>query len=121
MASSLDQLKLYTVVVADTGDINAIGQYKPTDATTNPSLLYAAAQQPQYSALVEEALAYAKSQSSNLDEQVTEAIDKLYVIFGAKILSIVPGRVSTEVDARYDVRPVLKLSIWEQHSCKLHS
>ncbi|CAI8045816.1 Transaldolase [Geodia barretti] len=100
MASSLDQLKLYTVVVADTGDINAIGQYKPTDATTNPSLLYAAAQQPQYSALVEEALAYAKSQSSNLDEQVTEAIDKLYVIFGAKILSIVPGRVSTEVDAR---------------------
>ena len=52
---------------------------------------------------------------------MTEAIDKLYVIFGAKILSIVPGRVSTEVDARYDVRPVLKLSIWEQHSCKLHS
>jgi transaldolase len=100
MASSLDQLKLLTVVVADTGDINAIGQYKPTDATTNPSLLYAAAQQSEYSALVGEALAYAKSQSSNLDKQVTEAIDKLYVIFGAKILGIVPGRVSTEVDAR---------------------
>ena len=82
MASSLDQLKQFTVVVADTGDINgeispslsqavtpspaAIGKYKPTDATTNPSLLYAAAQLPEYSSLVEEALSYAKSQSRSL-------------------------------------------------------
>lgn len=100
MASSLDQLKQFTIVVADTGDINAIGQYKPTDATTNPSLLYAAAQQPEYQDLVKQALTYAKAQSNNLEGQVTEAIDKLYVLFGAKILSIVPGRVSTEVDAR---------------------
>lgn len=100
MATSLDQLKQFTTVVADTGDINAIGQYKPTDATTNPSLLYAAAQQEEYKDLVDQALKFAKSSSSNIDEQVTAAIDKLYVIFGTQILKIVPGRVSTEVDAR---------------------
>ena len=100
MASVLDQLKSFTTVVADTGDIKAIGQYKPTDATTNPSLLYAAAQMPEYSNLFDDAIAYAKKQSSDLNEQVVAAIDKLYVNFGVEILKIVPGRVSTEVDAR---------------------
>lgn len=100
MASSLEQLKQFTTVVADTGDVQAIGQYKPTDATTNPSLLLAAAKLPQYVTLFDDAISYAKASSSNLDEQVTLAIDKLYVNFGVEILKIVPGRVSTEVDAR---------------------
>lgn len=99
MASSLDQLKEFTVVVADTGDIEAIGQYKPTDATTNPSLLFSAAQMPQYSALFEDALNTGKKYTQ-IDEQVTAAIDKLFVNFGVEILKKVPGRVSTEVDAR---------------------
>lgn len=98
--STLEQLKQFTTVVADTGDIKLIGQYKPTDATTNPSLLYTASQLPEYQHLLEDAIKYAKGFSSNLDEQVTAAIDKLYVNFGVEILKIVPGRVSTEVDAR---------------------
>lgn len=100
MANVLEQLKQFTTVVADTGDIKAIGQYKPTDATTNPSLLYAAAQMPQYASLFDDAIAYGKGHSDKLDEQVEAAIDKLYVNFGVEILKIVPGRVSTEVDAR---------------------
>ncbi|XP_065912390.1 transaldolase-like [Dysidea avara] len=100
MANSLEQLKQYTTVVADTGDIKSIGQFKPTDATTNPSLLCTAAQMPEYQNLVDDAIKFAKETSSNLDEQVTAAIDKLYVNFGVEILKIVPGRVSTEVDAR---------------------
>lgn len=105
MASALDQLKKYTTVVADTGDINLIAQYKPTDATTNPSLLYAAAQQSEYKELLKEAIDFGKSSSKVLEEQVTNAIDKLYVKFGVEILKLVPGRVSTEVDARlsYDL------------------
>ena len=106
MASVLEQLKLYTTVVADTGDIEAISKYRPQDATTNPSLLLAAAKMSQYDALIEDAIAYGKSQSKNLDEQVTAAMDKLFVNFGVEILKIVPGRVSTEVDARlsFDVQ-----------------
>ncbi|XP_002740419.1 transaldolase-like [Saccoglossus kowalevskii] len=100
MASSLDQLKTYTVVVADTGDFEAIKTYKPTDATTNPSLILAATKMPQYQHLLENAVKYARSHSSDEDEQVTLAIDKLFVLFGSEILKIVPGRVSTEVDAR---------------------
>jgi len=100
MATSLEQLKKYTTVVADTGDIKLIAQYKPTDATTNPSLLYAAAQLPEYNNLFDDAIKFAKDTSSTLDEQVTAAIDKLYVNFGVEILKLVPGRVSTEVDAR---------------------
>lgn len=100
MATSLDQLKKYTTVVADTGDIKLIAQYKPTDATTNPSLLYAAAQLSEYNHLFDDAIKFAKDTSGTLDEQVTAAIDKLYVNFGVEILKLVPGRVSTEVDAR---------------------
>lgn len=94
----LEGLKQHTVVVADTGDIAAIGQFQPRDATTNPSLLYAAAQMPQYSGLVEAALVASKKASSQT-EQAVEFMDELFVRFGAEILKIIPGRVSTEVDA----------------------
>lgn len=98
--SSLDQLKQFTTVVSDTGDFNVIQKYKPQDATTNPSLLFTASQQPQYKHLVDEAIQYAKSKGTTLDEQVALAVDKVVVNFGVEILKIVPGRVSTEVDAR---------------------
>lgn len=98
--SSLDQLKEFTIVVADSGDINVIGQYKPTDATTNPSLILAAAKMPEYKHLVEDAITYAKTCSNKVSEQVEAAMDKVFVNFGCEILKIIPGRVSTEVDAR---------------------
>jgi len=97
--SLLDALKRYTVVVADTGDIDAIRQHRPQDATTNPSLLLKAAQQPQYRHLVDGALAAATGLTGAAR---TEAfMDRLAVAFGCEILRIVPGRVSTEVDARH--------------------
>jgi len=98
--SMLEQLKKYSTVVADTGDFELINQYKPTDATTNPSLLLAAAKLEKYQHIIQDAVKYGKAQSSNRDEQVTEVMDKLFVDFGMEILKIVPGRVSTEVDAR---------------------
>ncbi|MFK8114060.1 MAG: transaldolase [Rubripirellula sp.] len=98
--SSLDQLKQHTVVVADTGDIDAIAEHKPQDATTNPSLLYKAAQMPQYQSLVDEAIAYGQSKSNSEDGLIDAIIDKLSVTFGCRILELIPGRVSTEVDAR---------------------
>ncbi|XP_058953864.1 probable transaldolase [Pocillopora verrucosa] len=100
MASSLEQLKKFTTVVADTGDFESISKYKPTDATTNPSLLLAASKMPQYKHLIEKAVQYGKANGSTLEEQVTEAMDKIFVLFGVEILKLVPGRVSTEVDAR---------------------
>ncbi len=98
--NKLDQLKTMTTVVADTGDIHSIEAYKPQDATTNPSLIMAAAEEEKYQHLVKEAIAYAKSKGK------TVMMDKLFVNFGAEILKIVPGRVSTEVDARlsFDVQ-----------------
>lgn len=96
----LEEFKKQTTVVCDTGDFDAIAQFKPMDATTNPSLILAAAQLPQYKNLVDQAVAYAKENSKNTDEQVVLAADKLFVLFGLEILKIVPGRVSTEVDAR---------------------
>jgi len=99
--SALEQLKQYTTVVADTGDFEAIGQYKPQDATTNPSLMLQASQKPQYSRLIDDAVAYAKAKSNDLEEQIAWAADKLIVNFGTEILKIIPGRVSTEVNARY--------------------
>jgi len=99
--SLLDSLKKYTTVVADTGDIEAIGKAKPQDATTNPSLLFKAAQQPQYKPFVEEALSYSKKQPGNQEAQTEAFMDKLFVNFGVEILKLIPGRVSTEVDASY--------------------
>ncbi|KAI7855291.1 transaldolase [Circinella umbellata] len=98
--SVLEQLKQYTTVVSDTGDFETIAQYKPQDATTNPSLILAATQKPQYSSLLDDAISFGKSKGSNMDEQVEWAVDKLLINFGKEILKIVPGRVSTEVDAR---------------------
>ena len=97
--SLLDSLKKYTTVVADTGDIEAISKSKPQDATTNPSLLLQAAQQPQYSHLVEQALSDAAEVGGDKKAQAEEFMDGLSVAFGREILKIVPGRVSTEVDA----------------------
>jgi transaldolase len=95
----LDSLKKYTTVVADTGDIEAIAKHKPQDATTNPSLLLAAAQKPQYGHLVEQALHDASEAGGDEHAQAEEFMDGLSVAFGLEILKIVPGRVSTEVDA----------------------
>jgi len=98
--SSLEQLKASgTLVVADTGDFEAIAKFRPRDATTNPSLILAAAKMPQYSALVNQAISEAKA-GATVEEQVEIAMDKLFVAFGAEILKVVEGRVSTEVDAR---------------------
>jgi transaldolase len=103
MANLLDQLKSFTTVVADSGDINSIKKYKPTDSTTNPSLIAAAAQMPEYQSIVDDVLQTAREKASDnaSDKDVAAAAFKtLAVAFGRKILDIVPGRVSTEVDAR---------------------
>ncbi|MBP9841448.1 MAG: transaldolase [Simkaniaceae bacterium] len=94
--NKFDGLKKYTTIVADTGDIEAIKLYKPTDATTNPSLILAAAQIPQYLPLLQDAVQYAKKNGGSLDK----AIAKVFVNFGVEILKHIPGRISTEVDAR---------------------
>jgi transaldolase len=98
--SLLDQLGQMTTIVSDTGDFNSVRKFKPRDATTNPSLIHAAAQMPEYSPLVDETLAWAKKDGGDKDAVIKRAIDRLSVVFGLKILEIVQGRVSTEVDAR---------------------
>ena len=98
--NKLEQLKKMTTVVADTGDIDSISAYTPTDATTNPSLLLKAAQQPQYEHLLQDAIDYAMARSEKMESRAIDMMDKLAVNFGAEILNIIPGRVSTEVDAR---------------------
>jgi len=100
MSSALDQFKKFTTVVADTGDFEAINKYQPQDSTTNPSLVYAASQLPQYRHLVDDAIEYGKKHGKDTNEKTLIALDKLAVNFGVEILKIVPGRVSTEVDAR---------------------
>ncbi|KZR62658.1 MULTISPECIES: transaldolase [Prochlorococcus] len=103
MATLLEQLSTMTVVVADTGDLDAIRKFTPRDATTNPSLILAAAQIPAYQSLIDEALHSSRQllgNSAAVEEVVHEALDEICVIFGKEILKIVPGRVSTEVDAR---------------------
>ncbi|WP_335955886.1 transaldolase [Acinetobacter guillouiae] len=97
--SALDQLKRLTTIVADTGDLNAIQQFRPLDATTNPSLITAAAQQPESRELIEDAYTQAKKEGYELDALVERTIDILTVKLGVEILNIVEGRVSTEVDA----------------------
>ncbi|KAL1924387.1 uncharacterized protein VTP21DRAFT_7422 [Calcarisporiella thermophila] len=99
MTSVLDQIKQWTTIVADSGDFETISAYKPTDATTNPSLILAAAQKPQYAKLIDDAVAYGKRKGGNIEEQVEWAMDKVLINFGSEILRIIPGRVSTEVDA----------------------
>src|SRR5579864_2697063 len=95
----LESLKQYTTVVADTGDIEAIHRHRPQDATTNPSLLYHAAQMPAYQHLVEEAAERASALGGSHQQMAEEFIDQMFVLFGSEILKVVPGRVSTEVAA----------------------
>jgi len=100
MATLLEQLKTMTTIVADTGDVEAIKAVKPYDATTNPSLLLKASQLPQYAPLIDAAIAYAKAQGGSKEQQIDNAADKLAVLIGMEIVKEVPGRISTEVDAR---------------------
>ena len=113
MASLLEQLSEMTVVVADTGDLEAIKKFTPRDATTNPSLILAAAQIPAYQSLIDEALRSSRKligENAPVEEVVREALDEISVIFGKEILKIVPRRVSTEVDARlsYDTEATIE-------------
>ncbi|WP_158771292.1 transaldolase [Paraglaciecola sp. L1A13] len=100
MSNQLQALRDITTVVADTGDIEAIKKYQPVDATTNPSLLLKAAEMEQYRSHLESAVAWAKEQSDDAAQQIIDAGDKLSVTIGTDIVNIVPGRISTEVDAR---------------------
>lgn len=100
MANTLEQLKTLTTIVADTGDIEAIKRYHPKDATTNPSLILKASEIPEYAPLIEDAIAWAKTQSNLASQQIIDAGDKLAVNIGVEALKLVPGRISTEVDAR---------------------
>ncbi|WP_070966604.1 transaldolase [Vibrio sonorensis] len=100
MSNKLEQLRKLTTVVADTGEIDAIKKYQPEDATTNPSLILKAAQIAEYAPLIDQAIEYAKGQSSDKEQQVQDACDMLAVNIGKEILTTIPGRISTEVDAR---------------------
>jgi transaldolase len=100
MSNQLESLRALTTVVADTGDIEAIKKYQPVDATTNPSLLLKAAALPQYDSLIDAAIEYGKAQASDADVQVNKACDHLAVAIGKEIVGVIPGRISTEVDAR---------------------
>lgn len=102
MTSSLDQLKASgTTVVCDSGDFATIDKYKPQDATTNPSLILAASKKPEYAKLIDAAVEYGKKHGSDIEAQVDATLDNLLVQFGKEILQIIPGKVSTEVDARF--------------------
>jgi len=100
MNDLLSQIKQFSLIVADTGDFESIRKYQPRDTTTNPSLLLKAAQMPEYAALVGKAVADARQESNDASQTLAVTLDKLAVAFGLEILKIVPGRVSTEVDAR---------------------
>ncbi|RSD30852.1 transaldolase [Vibrio pectenicida] len=106
MSNKLEQLRKLTTVVADTGEIDAIKKYQPEDATTNPSLILKAAQIEEYAPLINASIDYAKSQSSDKTQQVQDTCDMLAVNIGKEILKTIPGRISTEVDARlsYDTQ-----------------
>src|SRR6266480_6202420 len=108
--NQLEQLKRFTKVVADTADFESMKEFKPQDATTNPSLVYSATQKPEYSHLLDEVLANRKKSGLSGHEQIEDICDHLLVQFGRDILEIVPGRVSTETDARlsFDVEGSIK-------------
>src|SRR3712207_864636 len=99
MPTKLDQLRAMTVVVADTGDLDAVRRLKPQDCTTNPTLILKAVETPAYAHLVDEALAWGRRQGGSREGAVGAICDRLAVAFGSELASIVPGRVSTEVDA----------------------
>lgn len=112
MTSQLEQIKKLTTVVCDTGDVNAIKKFSPQDATTNPSLIYKAAVMPEYASIVDDAVAYGKG-------DLSLTMDKLAVAFGTEITKIVPGYVSTEVDARlsFDTEGMLSSIFWYAIVC----
>jgi len=125
VSSQLEQLRQYTTVVADTGDIEAIARWRPVDATTNPSLLLKAIENPSFAPVIDESVAWAKGKSNSREQQVIDASDHLAVAVGRKILDIVPGRVSTEVDARlsFDVDASIAkaerlVGLYEEHGVK---
>lgn len=113
MSNQLEQLSKLTTIVADTGDVDAIQLYQPQDATTNPSLILKAAQLPRYQPLVQDAIAYAKENAASPEQVVPLACDKLAVLIGKEILATIPGRISTEVDARlsYDTDASVKQAL----------
>jgi len=110
MTDLLTQLKSMTAIVADTGDIEAIRSHQPEDATTNPSLLLKAATLPEYAPLIVNAVAWAKTQSTDREQQARDAMDKLAVAVGVEVLKTVPGRISTEVDARLSFNTLATLA-----------
>lgn len=120
MSTKLEQLRALTTVVADTGDIKDISKYQPEDATTNPSLILKAAQIAEYAPLIDQSIAYAKSQSNDKAQQIQDTCDMLAVNIGKEILNVVPGRISTEVDARlsYDTEASV---IKARHLIKLYN
>lgn len=119
--SQLDMLRKWTTIVVDTGDIEAIAKFHPTDATTNPSLIESAIDKPEYMPLIEDAKKYCEKRARHAAERKSLLIDKLFVNVGAKILEMIPGRVSTEVDARlsFDIDGSIKkamtlISLYEE-------
>lgn len=100
MSSALEQLKKHSIVVADTADFGLLKEFAPTDATTNPSLILAGSKNAKYQKIIDDAVAYADKHANTTDEKVDLALDKLTVAFGLEILKLIPGRVSTEVDAK---------------------
>ncbi|GBG12630.1 transaldolase [Novimethylophilus kurashikiensis] len=110
MSTLLEQLKTMTNIVADTGDVDAIRRVQPEEATTNPSLLLKASTLPEYKSLIDSSIAWAKSRSNDKAQQIEDAADKIAVGIGMEILKVIPGRISTEVDARlsFDVEASLK-------------
>ena len=123
MASKLEQLRGMTVVVADTGDIEAVRRLKPQDRTTNPTLLLKAVENPAYSHLVEEAVAWGRGKGGGPDAVAAAVCDRLAVSFGTELAKIVPGRVSTEVDAdlAFDTRATVDKARGARRHPRLHS
>lgn len=111
--NKLEQLKQISTLVIDTGDIEAVKKYRPVDATTNPSLILAAIERPEYRPLMEEAYQYSRQARDSKEEQLSLMMDKLFVNVGAEILKLIPGRVSTEIDARlsFDVEGSIKKAL----------
>ncbi|MCC9600868.1 transaldolase [Stieleria sp. JC731] len=111
-ANQLDQLKQFTTVVADTGDFESMREFEPQDATTNPSLILAASGQPQYAYLIDQAIEEHASKTMSDSDRITSIINRVLILFGKEILKIVPGRVSTEVDARlsFDTQGTIDLA-----------
>ncbi len=120
MSTKLEQLRALTTVVADTGDIKDISKYQPEDATTNPSLILKAAQIAEYAPLIDQSIAYAKAQSNDKAQQIQDTCDMLAVNIGKEILNVVPGRISTEVDARLSYNTEASV-IKARHLIKLYN